>query len=132
MGPQTQKEVWRVQHATAWNGGLLSTSGNLLFQGRADGYFAAYAADSGQLIWESPTHVGITAPVSYSIDGEQYVTVVAGWGGAYGLASGAPRHKGNVLSKGRILTISWRKPRPYPNRSHLPRYSCTASHGLHT
>ena len=103
--PKTQKEVWRVQHATAWNGGLLSTSGNLLFQGRADGYFAAYAADSGQLLWESPTHVGImAAPVSYSIDGEQYVTVVAGWGGAYGLASGAPRHKGNVLSKGRILT----------------------------
>ena len=103
--PKTQKEVWRVQHATAWNGGLLSTSGNLLFQGRADGYFAAYAADSGQLLWESPTHVGImAAPVSYSIDGEQYITVVAGWGGAYGLASGAPRHKGNVLSKGRILT----------------------------
>ena len=35
--PKTQKEVWRVQHATAWNGGLLSTSGNLLFQGRATG-----------------------------------------------------------------------------------------------
>ena len=103
--PKTQKEVWRVQHATAWNGGLLSTSGNLLFQGRADGYFAAYSADKGELLWESPTHVGImAAPVSYSIDGEQYITVVAGWGGAYGLASGAPRHKGNVLSKGRILT----------------------------
>ena len=99
--PKTQKEVWRVQHATAWNGGLLSTSGNLLFQGRADGYFAAYAADSGQLLWESPTHVGImAAPVSYSIDGEQYVTVVAGWGGAYGcLLYTSPSPRDGLLSR---------------------------------
>ena len=103
--PVTQKEVWRVQHATAWNGGLLSTAGNLIFQGRADGQFAAYTADTGELVWESPVHVGIiAAPVSYSIDGEQYITVVAGWGGAYGVASGAPRHRANVLSDGRILT----------------------------
>ncbi|CAE7565505.1 qbdA [Symbiodinium necroappetens] len=103
--PVTQREVWRVQHATAWNGGLLSTAGDLIFQGRADGQFAAYTADTGELVWESPVHVGIiAAPVSYSIDGEQYITVVAGWGGAYGLASGAPRHRNNVLSEGRILT----------------------------
>ena len=103
--PVSQREVWRVQHATAWNGGLLSTAGGLVFQGRADGRFAAYAADTGELLWESPTHVGIiAAPVSYSIDGEQYVSVVAGWGGAYGIASGAPRHRDNVLSEGRILT----------------------------
>ncbi len=103
--PVTQQEVWRVQHATAWNGGLLSTAGNLVFQGRADGRFAAYAADSGELLWESPVHVGIiAAPVSYEIDGEQYISVVAGWGGAYSVASGAPRHRDNVLSEGRILT----------------------------
>lgn len=103
--PVTQQEVWRVQHATAWNGGLLSTGGNLIFQGRADGQFSAYRADTGELVWESPVHVGIiAAPVSYSVDGEQYITVVAGWGGAYGLASGAPRHRNNVLSEGRILT----------------------------
>ncbi len=103
--PVSQQEVWRVQHATAWNGGLLSTAGNLVFQGRADGRFAAYAADSGELLWESPTHVGIiAAPVSYSVDGEQYISVVAGWGGAYGVATGAPRHRDNVLSEGRILT----------------------------
>ncbi len=103
--PVTQQEVWRVQHATAWNGGLLSTGGNLIFQGRADGQFSAYQADTGELVWESPVHIGIiAAPVSYSVDGEQYITVVAGWGGAYGLASGAPRHRNNVLSEGRILT----------------------------
>ena len=120
--PITQTEVWRVQHATAWNGGLLSTAGNLIFQGRADGQFAAYAADSGELVWESPVHVGIiAAPVSYSIDGEQYITVVAGWGGAYGLASGAPRHRNNVLSNGRILTykLGGKATLPVPEVTYL-------------
>ncbi len=104
--PVTQQEVWRVQHTMSWNGGLLSTAGNLLFQGRADGAFAAYSADSGELLWEFPTNIGIiAAPVTYTVDGEQYVTVVAGWGGAFGLASGVPRHRNNVLAEGRILTF---------------------------
>lgn len=102
--PVAQKEVWRVQHSNSWNGGLLSTAGNLVFQGRADGYFAAYTADKGELVWETPVQVGIiAAPISYSVDGEQYIAVVAGWGGAYGLASGMPRHRNNALEAGRIL-----------------------------
>ncbi|MEM8769370.1 MAG: PQQ-dependent dehydrogenase, methanol/ethanol family [Pseudomonadota bacterium] len=104
--PVTQQEVWRVQHATSWNGGLLSTAGNLVFQGRSDGYFAAYRADNGELVWEFPVGIGIiAAPVTYTVDGEQYVAVQAGWGGAFGLASGAPRHRGNVLQEGRILAF---------------------------
>ena len=104
--PVSQKEVWRVQHAMSWNGGVVTTAGNLVFQGRADGRFAAYTADTGKLVWEFPAHVGIiAAPVTYSVDGEQYVSVLAGWGGAYALASGVPRHRDNVLSEGRILTF---------------------------
>ena len=104
--PVAQKEVWRVQHTMSWNGGLLSTAGNLVFQGRADGHFAAYTADSGELVWEFPVDVGIiAAPVTYEIDGEQYIAVVAGWGGAFALASGVPRHRDNRLSQGRILAF---------------------------
>ena len=104
--PVQQKPVWSIQHDMSWNGGLLSTAGNLVFQGRADGVFAAYAADTGELLWEFPVGNGIiAAPVTYSIDGEQYVSVVAGWGGAYALASGVPRHRNNVLEEGRILTF---------------------------
>ena len=104
--PVTQQEKWRVQHETSWNGGVLTTAGNLVFQGRSDGTFAAYTADEGELVWEFPTHIGIiAAPVTYEVDGEQYVSVVAGWGGAFALASGVPRHRGNVLSEGRILTF---------------------------
>ena len=104
--PVQQKEVWPIQHDLSWNGGLLSTAGNLVFQGRADGHFAAYRADNGELVWESPVHVGIIAPpVTYTVDGEQYIAVVAGWGGAYALASGIPRHRSNVLTEGRILAF---------------------------
>ena len=93
-----------------------------MFQGRADGQFAAYDAKTGDLVWESPTHIGIiAAPVSYSIDGEQYITVLAGWGGAYGLASGAPRHRDNVLSEGRILTykLGGKQALPTPEVTYL-------------
>jgi PQQ-dependent dehydrogenase (methanol/ethanol family) len=104
--PVAQREVWRATHAMAWNGGLLSTAGNLVFQGLADGRFAAFAADTGELVWEFPASVGImAAPVTYMVDDEQYVAVVAGWGGAFGLASGVPRHRNNVLSEGRILAF---------------------------
>jgi len=120
--PVTQKEVWRVQHPLSWNGGLLTTAGNLVFQGRADGKFAAYTADSGKLVWEFPAQVGIiAAPVSYSIDGEQYVSVVAGWGGAYALASGVPRHHDNSMTEGRILTfkLGGKAELPAPNVAFL-------------
>jgi PQQ-dependent dehydrogenase (methanol/ethanol family) len=102
--PVKQKEVWRVEHPTSWNGGLLSTAGNLVFQGRSNGYFAAYAADTGKLLWETPVHTGIIAPpISYTVDDEQYIAVAAGWGGAFALASGVPKHHDNVLTEGRIL-----------------------------
>ena len=104
--PVAQREVWRVQHARNWNGGVLSTAGNLVFQGRADGAFAAYAADTGELKWETPVYTGVIAgPVSYQAGGEQYVAVMAGWGGSFSLFSGVPRHKGNMLSAGRILAF---------------------------
>ena len=104
--PVAQQEVWRVEHQSAWNGGLLSTAGNLVFQGRSDGMFAAYAADSGKLVWETPVHTGIiAAPVAYQVDGEQYIAVVAGWGGAFGTTAGVPRHKANVLQEGRVLAF---------------------------
>ncbi len=113
--PITQQEVWRVQHKLSWNGGLLSTAGNLLLQGRADGQFAAYRADTGELVWEFQTNIGIIAPpVTYSVDGEQYIAVIAGWGGTFGLASGVPRHRDNVLTEGRILAFKLGGKTPLP------------------
>ena len=86
--PVTQKEVWRVQHPGLWNGGTLATAGGLVFQGTADGYFKAYEAKSGKEVWAFDAGLGIIgAPMSYSIDGRQYVSILVGYGGtaaAYG------------------------------------------------
>jgi quinohemoprotein ethanol dehydrogenase len=80
--PVQQKAVWSVKHPGSFNGGVLSTAGGLVFQGTSDGRFAAYAADSGEKLWEITTNIGIVAPpISFSVDGKQYVSVLAGWGG---------------------------------------------------
>ena len=98
--PVAQRQVWRVDHDTMVPGGLLSTAGDLLFQGRSDGVFAAYDARSGAPLWESRVGVGIMAPpVSYAVGGEQYVAVVAGIGGSEALDM--QRHQ--VVNEGRIL-----------------------------
>jgi quinohemoprotein ethanol dehydrogenase len=87
--PATQREVWRAQYEHPWNGGVLSTAGNLVFQGTATGELNAYQADSGKRLWSHETQAGVLAPpITYQIGSEQYITVEVGWGGAFGLAAG--------------------------------------------
>lgn len=82
--PVEQKEAWRVEYVGPSNGGTLSTAGNLVFQGTASGEFRAYSADSGKQLWSFPTQTGIiAAPMTYAIDGEQYVAILVGWGGLW-------------------------------------------------
>ncbi|HUO88198.1 MAG TPA: PQQ-dependent dehydrogenase, methanol/ethanol family [Rhizomicrobium sp.] len=86
--PVAQKEVWQVSMGGSWNSGLLTTAGGLLFGGDAYGNFSAYDARTGHKLWTIDLKTGILAPaMSYSIGGEQYVAVLAGWGGAGGLAA---------------------------------------------
>ena len=87
--PVNQREVWRHQYQGPWNGGLLSTAGGLVFQGSAAGNFAAFDTANGRQLWSFPAQTGIVAaPVTYTIDGQQYVAVMAGWGGVWALAPG--------------------------------------------
>lgn len=93
--PVAQKEAWRVEHVSPWNGGTLTTAGNLVFQGTADGRFVAYDARDGKKLWETPTGTGVVAaPITYEVDGKQYVSIAVGWGGVYGLAARATERKG--------------------------------------
>jgi quinohemoprotein ethanol dehydrogenase len=86
LDPIRQSEAWRVEFPVRESGGVLTTAGNLVFQGRSDGLFAAYRATDGETLWEFETGTGIlAAPVTYSMDGRQYVTIMVGWGGAMGL-----------------------------------------------
>ena len=106
--PVRKQTVWEIEHPAFWNGGLLTTGGNLLFQGTGDGRFVAYAADSGKILWAMPTMVGIIAPpVTYEVDGEQYVAVMAGYGGSGPLAAGDPRTmvSASPLNEGQVLAF---------------------------
>jgi quinohemoprotein ethanol dehydrogenase len=93
--PVAQKEAWRVEHVSPWNGGTLTTAGNVVFQGTADGRLVAYDASNGDKLWETPTGTGVVAaPSTYMVDGRQYVSVAVGWGGVYGLAARASERQG--------------------------------------
>ena len=100
--PVEQKVAWSVDRPGPWNGGTLATAGNLVFEGTAGGNFEAYRADNGQKLWSFPAQTGVMAgPVTYSYGGEQYVAVLAGWGGVFPLAAGEVS-----LASGRVRNIS--------------------------
>jgi len=81
--PIRQKEVWRAQHTQLWNGGAMTTAGGLVFQGDAEGWFAAYDAATGKRLWQFYAGEGIVgAPMTFSAKGKQYVSVLSGYGGA--------------------------------------------------
>ena len=87
--PVTNSERWRVDYPGPWNGGLLATGGGLVFQGLASGNMAAFNAANGQELWRYPVQTGTVAPpITYELDGVQYVAVMAGWGGIWPLAPG--------------------------------------------
>jgi quinohemoprotein ethanol dehydrogenase len=86
--PVNQKKVWEIALPPNWNPGTMATAGDLVFEGRADGMFLAYDARTGAELWSTQLGVGISAPpITYAVDGKQYVSILAGWGGA-GLLAG--------------------------------------------
>jgi quinohemoprotein ethanol dehydrogenase len=81
--PVKQKKVWEVPQPNYWNAGTMTTAGNLVFQGRIDGKFAAYDARDGKELWSVNVGSGISAPpITYAVDGKQYVSLLVGFGGA--------------------------------------------------
>ncbi len=81
--PINQQMKWEYLHEVPkGNGGILSTAGDLTFQGTNTGFLKIFEANSGELLKEIEVGTGIiAAPMSYKIDGEQYVAVMAGYGG---------------------------------------------------
>lgn len=105
--PVTQREVWRVQFASPWNGGVLATAGDLVFQGTTTGELRAYRADSGQQLWSFSAQTGVmAAPITYRVSDEQYVAVVAGWGGAFPNVAGEVSWvAGRTPNRSRVLAF---------------------------
>jgi hypothetical protein len=78
-----QRGVWEIPQETFWSAGTLTTAGNLVFQGRADGRFIAYDARTGDELWSFDTGLGISAPpITYGINGTLYIALLVGFGGA--------------------------------------------------
>lgn len=113
--PVQQKTAWKVKYKSPGNGGLLATAGNLVFQGTADGKFIAYSADQGEKLWEFDAQTGVVAaPITYAIDGEQYVAIMAGWGGGF------PRYAGQIAAQNGVRTISRVLVFKMGGKEHLP------------
>jgi cytochrome c553 len=86
---------------------VLTTAGDLVVQGNAAGDLSAYRAGTGEKLWsmfaQSPV---MAAPVTYEVGGEQYIAVLAGWGGAYPLMQGKQSDKsGNMRNVSRLLVF---------------------------
>ena len=80
--PIRQQAAWEIPQQSGPNGGTLTTAGGLLFQGRADGRFIAYDAKTGEELWNFDMGLGMTAaPITYELNGKQYVSMLVGWGG---------------------------------------------------
>jgi quinohemoprotein ethanol dehydrogenase len=76
--PVTQQERWRVTYPTRENSGTLTTAGNLVFHGTAEGLFQAHDAETGAVLWETELLGTMGSPITYQLDGRQYVTIISG------------------------------------------------------
>lgn len=147
--PVKQKEAWRAEYVAPWNGGTLTTAGNLVFQGSADGRFIAYNASTGEKLWETPTGTGVVAaPSTYMVDGVQYVSIAVGWGGVLGLIARATDREGpgtvytfavggnaplpefTKYQIGNLLTGVKYDPKDVPEGTALYVAACVSCHGV--
>jgi quinohemoprotein ethanol dehydrogenase len=106
--PVRQKAVWQQQTSAGHfvlDGGTLATAGNLVFAGREDGRFVAYAADTGVVLKTLDTGTAtMAAPMTYQIGGTQYVAVMQGHGGSLMYSyQGTAAMK--YVNEGRILVL---------------------------
>jgi len=116
--PIAGREAWRALHPVVRSGGTLSTAGNLVFQGRVDGVFAAYRATDGRLLWQFDAGVGIAAgPMTYAVGDTQYIAVVNGPPAIFSDA-------GSRVGPGRLLVFALGRraelPSPVAPRGPIP------------
>lgn len=115
--PVKQAEAWSVSYETTASSGVLATK-ELIFQGTAEGLLIAYDAVSGETVWSFPLETGIIAPpITYLVDGIQYLTIAVGWGGVYGIYQ-QPRTK--QINPGTVYTFALGKTGTIPDFPETP------------
>jgi len=106
VDPVNGKIVWEVKNNAPLWGGVLTTGGNLVFYGTPEGYLKAVNAKTGEEVWQFQTGSGVIAPpVTWDDNGEQYVAVVSGWGGAVPLWGGDVAKRVNFLEQGGMVWV---------------------------
>ncbi|MGL4410026.1 MAG: PQQ-dependent methanol/ethanol family dehydrogenase [Zoogloea sp.] len=101
MDPVSGKIVWENKNYAPLWGGVLSTGGGLVFYGTPEGYLKALDAKTGKELWSFQTGSGVVAPpITWEQDGEQFISVVSGWGGAVPLWGGEVAKRVNYLEQG--------------------------------
>ena len=101
IDPKTGKIAWEIPNNAPLWGGVMTTAGNLVFWGTPEGFLKAADAKTGKELWKFQTGSGIVAPpITWEQDGEQYISVVSGWGGAVPLWGGDVAKKVSFLEQG--------------------------------
>lgn len=113
--PVRQKEAWSVPYPMMNNGGTMTTAGNLVFQGTSFGELFAYAADTGKRLWQEQVSSAVIAgPITYEINGEQYVAFNVGMGGAFPIAFGMVAENSPVVPDSRLFVFKLGGKEPMP------------------
>ncbi|MAZ86989.1 MAG: PQQ-dependent dehydrogenase, methanol/ethanol family [Cellvibrionaceae bacterium] len=104
--PITQKVKWQLEPSRPTGGGTLSSAGQLVFQGGKTSHFNAYDAETGEELWSWDVQTGaMAAPVTYEIEGEQYIAVAVGFGGGFAAEGGPVAHAWEVPNISRVLVF---------------------------
>jgi alcohol dehydrogenase (cytochrome c) len=106
VDPKSGKIAWEIKNGAPLWGGAMATKGGLVFYGTPEGFFKAVDAKTGKELWQFQTGSGVVAPpITWDQDGEQYVAVASGWGGAVPLWGGDVAKKVNYLEQGGTLWV---------------------------
>ena len=101
IDPVTQEIKWEYKNAAPLWSGVMTTAGGLVFLGTPEGHLKALDDETGEVLWQFQTGSGIVGqPVTWEMDGEQYVAVTSGWGGAVPLWGGEVAKQVKYLNQG--------------------------------
>ncbi len=104
IDPNTGEIKWEYRNEAPLWGGVMTTAGGLVFFGTPEGDFIALNDETGEKLWSFQTGSGVVGqPVTWEMDGEQYVSVISGWGGAVPLWGGEVAKKVNYLNQGAMV-----------------------------
>ncbi len=106
MDPATGKIVWEYKNPAPMWGGVMTTAGNLVFTGTPEGFLKAFDAKTGKEVWKFQTGSGVVGqPTTWEMDGEQYIGIASGWGGAVPLWGGEVAKKVKDISQGGMFWV---------------------------